>query len=185
MMARVDENIKSVRFSIEIDERLAILSRKLGRTKRMLVIQMVDYFYKSKKDPADLNDEVLKKELSSGVNRILSFIRKQESDLLVPIYSMSSELITMTKLLGSISKVIAKDQLKGNSANNENLEQIKMIDNHLKQLMNKVEEKDTLKFNFRKIMEHYITQREALGWSVSAVKKEELAKQVRNALDKL
>jgi len=184
-MARVDENIKSVRFSTEIDERLAILSRKLGRTKRMLVIQMVDYFYKSKKDPADLNDEVLKKELSSGVNRILSFIRKQESDLLVPIYSMSSELITMTKLLGSINKVIAKDQLKGNSANNENLEQIKMIDNQLKQLMNKVGEKDTLKSNFRKIMEHYITERESLGWSVSSVKKEELAKQVRNALDKL
>jgi len=71
MMAKVDENIKSVRFTKEIDERLAVLSRKLGRTKRMLIIQMVDYFYKSKKDPADLNDEVLKKELSSGVNRIL------------------------------------------------------------------------------------------------------------------
>ncbi|WP_225553628.1 BfmA/BtgA family mobilization protein [Sphingobacterium bovistauri] len=185
MMARVDENIKSVRFSTEIDERLAILSRKLGRTKRMLVIQMVDYFYKSKKDPADLNDEVLKKELSSGVNRILSFIRKQEGDLLVPIYSMSSELITMTKLLGSISKVIAEGQLKGNAVNNENLEQIKMIDNQLKQLMNKVGEKDILKSNFRKILEHYITQRETLVWSVSAAKKEELAKQVRNALDKL
>ncbi|MCA5005673.1 hypothetical protein IPZ78_10965 [Sphingobacterium sp. WQ 366] len=184
-MARVDENIKSVRFSTEIDERLAILSRKLGRTKRMLVIQMVDYFYKSKKDPADLNDEVLKKELSSGVNRILSFIRKQEGDLLVPIYSMSSELITMTKLLGSISKVIAEGQLKGNAVNNENLEQIKMIDNQLKQLMNKVGEKDILKSNFRKILEHYITQRETLVWSVSAAKKEELAKQVRNALDKL
>jgi len=181
MMGRVDENIKSVRFSTEIDERLAILSRKLGRTKRMLVIQMVDYFYKSKKDPADLNDEVLKKELSSGVNRILSFIRKQESDLLVPIYSMSSELITMTKLLGSISKVIAEGQLKGNSANNENLEQIKMIDNQLKQLMTKVGEKDTLKSNFSKILEHYITQRETLGWPVSAARKEELAKQVRQA----
>ena len=180
-MGRVDENIKSVRFSTEIDERLAILSRKLGRTKRMLVIQMVDYFYKSKKDPADLNDEVLKKELSSGVNRILSFIRKQESDLLVPIYSMSSELITMTKLLGSISKVIAEGQLKGNSANNENLEQIKMIDNQLKQLMTKVGEKDTLKSNFSKILEHYITQRETLGWPVSAARKEELAKQVRQA----
>lgn len=185
MMARVDENIKSVRFSIEIDERLAILSRKLGRTKRMLVIQMVDYFYKSKKDPADLNDEVLKKELSSGVNRILSFIRKQESDLLVPIYSMSSELITLTKLLGSISKVIAEGQLKGNESNNENLKQIKTVDNHLKQLLTKVGEKETLKSHFGKILEHYITQRESLGWSVSAVKKEELAKQVRNALDKL
>jgi len=42
-----------------------------------------------------------------------------------------------------------------------------------------------LKSHFGKILEHYITQRETLGWSVSAAKKEELAKQVRNALDKL
>src|SRR5690606_30039748 len=101
IMVRPDENTKSVRFPKEIDDRLALLSRKLGRTKRMLVMQMVDYFYKSKKDPADLNDEVLKKELSSGVNRILSFIRKQESDLLVPIYSMVSGLSAVAKLQGS------------------------------------------------------------------------------------
>ena len=86
-MARQDENTRSVRFPVEVDSRLALLSRKLGRTKRKLVMEMVDYFYRSKKDPADLNDEVLKKELSSGVNRILSFIRKQETDLLVPLYS--------------------------------------------------------------------------------------------------
>lgn len=60
-MVRSDENTKSVSFPKEIDDRLALLSRKLGRTKRLLVMQMVDYFYKSKKDPADLNDEVLKK----------------------------------------------------------------------------------------------------------------------------
>ncbi|MGE8424318.1 MAG: hypothetical protein ACN6PI_15890, partial [Sphingobacterium siyangense] len=67
-MARQDENKRSVRFPVEVDDRLALLSRKLGRTKRLLVMQMVDYFYKSKKDPADLNDEILKKELSSVVN---------------------------------------------------------------------------------------------------------------------
>ncbi len=83
-MARSDENTRSVRFPVEVDGRLSLLSRKLGRSKRQLVMEMVDYFYRSKKDPADLNDEVLKKELSSGVSRILSFIRKQETDLLVP-----------------------------------------------------------------------------------------------------
>ena len=88
VMARPDENTRSVRFPVEVDSRLTLLSRKLGRTKRQLVMEMVDYFYRSKKDPADLNDEALKKELSSGVNRILSFIRKQETDLLVPLYSM-------------------------------------------------------------------------------------------------
>jgi len=70
-MVRIDENKKSVRFPEAVDERLTLLARKLGRTKRELFMQMVDYFYKSKKDPADLNDEVLKKELSSGISRIL------------------------------------------------------------------------------------------------------------------
>lgn len=184
-MLRSDENTKSVRFPKEIDERLTLLSRKLGRTKRMLVMQMVDYFYKSKKDPADLNDEVLKKELSSGVNRILSFIRKQEGDLLVPVYSMLDELTAMVKLMGSITKTIAERQLKGNSALGESLAHIKLMDSYLKKLIAALGEKETLKSNFRKILEHYIAQRETLGWPVSAAKKEELAKQVRNAVDKL
>ncbi len=54
MKPRVDQNIKSVRFPKEVDERLSILTRKLGRTKRMLFVQMVDYFYRSKKYPIDL-----------------------------------------------------------------------------------------------------------------------------------
>jgi len=60
-MARIDPNSKSVRFPKEVDERLSLLARKLGRTKREVVMQMVECFYKSKKDPTDLNDEVLKK----------------------------------------------------------------------------------------------------------------------------
>lgn len=184
-MVRSDENTKSVRFPKEIDDRLALLSRKLGRTKRLLVMQMVDYFYKSKKDPADLNDEVLKKELSSSVNRILSFIRKQESDLLVPVYSMLDELTAMVKLMGSITKAIAESQLKGNSALGESLAYAKLMDANLKNLILALGEKETLKSNFRKILEHYIAQRETLGWPVSATKKEELAKQVRNAVEKL
>lgn len=184
-MVRSDENTKSVRFPKEIDDRLALLSQKLGRTKRLLVMQMVDYFYKSKKDPADLNDEVLKKELSSGVNRILSFIRKQEGDLLVPVYSMLDELTAMVKLMGSLTKAIAEGQLKGNVAIAENVNQLKLLDANLKKLIIALGEKEAQKSNFRKILEHYIAQREMLGWPVSATKKEELARQVRQAVDKL
>jgi len=108
-----------------VDERLTLLARKLGRTKREVVMQMVDYFYKSKKDPADLNDEVLKKELASGISRILK------------------------KILGNMR------------------------------------ERETLKSRFRQVLDYYITQREALGWPVSAAKKEELAGRARQSLDNL
>jgi len=51
-------------------------SLKLGRPKKLVVIQMVNYFYGTKKDPIDFNDELLKKELVNGVSRIISFFKK-------------------------------------------------------------------------------------------------------------
>src|SRR5699024_11045779 len=111
-MTRIDPNSKSVRFPKEVDDRLSLLARKLGRTKREIVMQMVDYFYKSKKDPSDLNDEVLKKELSSGINRILSFIRKQENDLLAPMYSALDQLMDTEGQYGTLYRSVAESQLR-------------------------------------------------------------------------
>jgi hypothetical protein len=51
-----DINVRSVRYPLLVDQKFEKLALKLGRTKRQLFIQMVDYFYKSKKDPVDLND---------------------------------------------------------------------------------------------------------------------------------
>ncbi len=184
-MARSDENIRSVRFPVEVDGRLALLSRKLGRTKRQLVMEMVDYFYRSKKDPADLNDEVLKKELSSGVSRILSFIRKQETDLLVPLYSMLDELGAVTKQQSGLIDLISDEQQQASEFLKANTEYLGRLDKVLKKIFLGITQKQELKDGFRRILEHYIAQRETLGWPVSNAKKEELAKQVREALDKL
>ena len=185
VMARPDENTRSVRFPVEVDGRLTLLSRKLGRTKRKLVMEMVDYFYRSKKDPADLNDEVLKKELSSGVNRILSFIRKQETDLLLPLYSMLDELGAVNKQQSGLIDLISDEQQKSSEFLKMNTEYLGSLDKVLKKIFLGITQRQELKDGFRKILEHYIAQRETLGWSVSAAKKEELAKQVREALDKL
>lgn len=184
-MARSDENTRSIRFPMEVDGRLEHLSLKLGRTKRLLVIQMVDYFYRSKKDPADLNDEVLKKELSSGVSRILSFIRKQETDLLVPVYSMLDELTAMHRQQSGTIDIISDEQQQSSKFLKANTEYLGSLDKVLKKLLLGIAEKQELKDNFRKILEQYISQRETLGWPVSATRKEELAKQVREALDNL
>jgi len=185
VMARQDENTRSVRFPVEVDSRLALLSRKLGRTKRKLVMEMVDYFYRSKKDPADLNDEVLKKELSSGVSRILSFIRKQETDLLVPLYSMLDELGAVTKQQSSLIDLISDEQQQASQFLKANTEYLGSLDKVLKKIFLGITQRQEFKEGFRRILEHYITQRETLGWPVSAAKKEELARQVREALDKL
>jgi cytochrome c556 len=83
---------KSVRFNSDTDLKFSKLSEKLGRSKQELFGQMVDYFYKSKKDPADLNDELLKKELGQGINRIISFIKTQEKEALTPLLADQRDL---------------------------------------------------------------------------------------------
>src|SRR5690606_29403927 len=184
-MVRIDENKKSVRFPEAVDERLTLLARKLGRTKREVVMQMVDYFYKSKKDPADLNDEVLKKELASGISRILSFIRNQEGDMLVPMYSAMEELMAIAKMQSPLLKSIGNGQSEATIMGRETIGYLKLVDGTLKKILGSMREKEALKSRFRQVLDYYITQREALGWPVSTAKKEELAKHARQSLDNL
>jgi hypothetical protein len=51
-----DINVRSVRYPVTVDQKFEKIALKLGKTKRQVFIQMVDYFYKSKKDPLDQND---------------------------------------------------------------------------------------------------------------------------------
>lgn len=60
------ESVKTVKFSKKTDEKFIAISRALGRSKRELFSQMVDFFYKNKKDPTDLNDDILKNTLSKS-----------------------------------------------------------------------------------------------------------------------
>src|SRR5690606_5243673 len=56
-----------------------------GRPQRLVFAQMVDYFHRSKKDPKDVNDELLKNTLLKQHRDYIGFIRTQESDILIPI----------------------------------------------------------------------------------------------------
>jgi hypothetical protein len=83
-----DINVRSVRYPLLVDQKFEKLALKMGRTKRQLFIQMVDYFHKSKKDPADLNDEILKNTLMKNHQQYIGFIKTQENMLLVPMKSV-------------------------------------------------------------------------------------------------
>jgi hypothetical protein len=74
---------------------------------------MVEYFYRSKKDPLDLNDELLKKELVNGNNRIIGFFKTQEKDFLLPIFSDSGKLVTIAKQHTLYIKDIGKYMAQG------------------------------------------------------------------------
>lgn len=102
---------KSVRFGGDTDLKFSKLSEKLGRSKQELFGQMVDYFHKSQKDPGDLNDELLKKELGQGINRIISFIKTQEKEALTPLLADQRELTrSLAKLQAQFGKFFRFDK---------------------------------------------------------------------------
>lgn len=72
-MDKYNDGAKSVRFPLATDEKLTKLSLKLGRSKKMVICQAVDYFYHTKKYPIDINDELLKRQIASGISRIIAF----------------------------------------------------------------------------------------------------------------
>jgi hypothetical protein len=69
-------------YPVAVDEKFEKIALKLGRTKRQVFIQMVDYFYKSKKVPSDLNDELWETPNSFLVNispsqKEIAFLKKR------------------------------------------------------------------------------------------------------------
>lgn len=178
---------KSVRFDSDTDLKFSKLSEKLGRSKQELFGQMVDYFYKSKKDPADLNDELLKKELGQGINRIISFIKTQEKEALSP---MLADLAQLQRTLSQFSQqqsrffqmseegnvegffaVTQRRQMREHKEGQEKQQEMAdTLDNLLsearsyqKQVRAQFEEKKGLKAKFTAILNHYILHREQMN----------------------
>ncbi|WP_310588830.1 BfmA/BtgA family mobilization protein [Dyadobacter flavalbus] len=93
------------------------MAEKLGRSKQDLLAEMADHFYKSKKNPSDLNYEVLKKELSQGINRIISFIKVQEKDTLAPMLAEQKIQQQQLNRLGDEFKeffeLLPEDKMRG------------------------------------------------------------------------
>ncbi|GAB4041784.1 BfmA/BtgA family mobilization protein [Spirosoma gilvum] len=178
---------KSVRFDSDTDLKFSKLSEKLGRSKQELFGQMVDYFYKSKKDPADLNDELLKKELGQGINRIISFIKTQEKEALSPMLADLAQLQrTLTKLNSQYEQFFQNDdqqQVSGffihtqrrllkehQTQQQQQQEMAQMLQNllsetrsHQNEVKTHLEAKKGLKAKFMAILEHYMGQREVLN----------------------
>lgn len=184
-MARIDTNVKSIRYPVSCDEKLILLARKLKRTKRQMFIEMVDYFFRNKKDPADMNDEMLKSDLSRMGNRLVGFFRTQESELLVPIHGMTQELLGNTATVKGELKTIKEKQADAEKLLRENTkhagEQIRLLTS----IFDRLAKMEEMKVSFRRIMEGYIAEREALGWSPSSGKKDELVRRFRQQVDRL
>ena len=92
-------NEKTIKFPVKTDEKIKKIALKLGRTKVNTFIQMLDYFYASKKDPKDISDELLKNTLLRNHKDYIGFIKTQESELLIPIKRDADRMIKGLQVL--------------------------------------------------------------------------------------
>jgi hypothetical protein len=170
-----DINVRSVRYPIVVDQKFEKIALKLGRTKRQVFIQMVDYFYKSKKDPIDLNDELLKNALMKNHQQYIGFIKAQENMLLIPI---KTEMDRVSQSQGKIIDRFNSEVLKHNVDVLNNLQSHAKAFGEVARVMDAIlkvmKSKETLKEQFSFILDGYIRSRETFGMMTPGREKDEL-----------
>lgn len=170
-----DINVKSVRYPVSVDEKFEKIALKLGRTKRQVFMQMVDYFYKSKKDPSDLNDEFLKNALMKSHKDYIGFIRKQEEILLIPIKTdMERVAESQDEIIQRFDAQIAKANANLLSNQNELVRKFRETDALMETIRKTQRSKELLKAQFLYILDSYIKSRDAFGMMTPGREKEEL-----------
>ncbi|SOD12254.1 BfmA/BtgA family mobilization protein [Pedobacter xixiisoli] len=182
----MQEALRTVKYSISDDIKFEKIAVKLGRSKRQVLSQMIDYFYRSKKDPTDLNDELLKNTILKGQKDYIGFIRTQETELLIPIKREATSIVELLKkiVLSFNNQVLEynKQVLLNQSIQGKSLSSVYQTLDYIEK---KLEAKVMLKQKSMSILNRYIKERESLGLMSSTREKEELAKQARKELELL
>ena len=175
-----DINVRSVRYPLLVDQKFEKLALKLGRTKRQLFIQMVDYFYKSKKDPADLNDELLKNTLLKNHQQYIGFIKTQENMLLVPMKSLLDRIgESQRQVIDRFNTEVLEHNVEVLNNQHEQVDVLMQIGRLVEAILQGQKRKEELKTQFMLILEGYMRSREAFTMITSGKEKEELINSVK------
>ncbi len=170
------ENVNTVKYPASLDTKFAKIALTLALTKRELFIKMVEYFYRTKKDPADINDELLKTSLAKSHKAYTSFIKTQEQLLLIPMKESMDKMISNQK---DIVKYFNEQVVNANkSILKGQQEQMTRLQETEKLISKAMENKENLKTSFLQILNGYIRNREDLG-AFKTREREELAESAR------
>lgn len=187
------ETLRTVKFPEAVALKFDKIALKLGRSKRQLFTQMVDYFFRSKKDPSDLNDEFLKTTLLKSHKDYIGFIRTQENELLIPIKTdVTKMLVTLGKVVDCFNTQVLKHndnlmakQLVLLSNQDAQMRKFSQTDELMKQVLNKLETKEQLKRKFIYILEAYIKARNSFGITTAGKEKDELIQKTKDQINRL
>lgn len=187
-----ETTLRTIKYDMQTAHKMERIALKLGRPQRLVFVQMVDYFHRSKKDPLDVNDELLKNTLLKQHKDYIGFIRTQENDLLIPI---KREVDRMTRSQKNIidffnglqkhNRVVLevdREMLAGQKNHSDIMEKVV---GSLNGISAKMESKETLKEKFRYILEGYIRSRDSFGMMTSAKEKDELVRKTKKQIDLL
>lgn len=182
----MQESLRTVKYSASDAIKFEKVALKLGRSKRLIFTQMVDYFYRSKKDPKDLNDELLKNTILKGQKEYIGFIKTQEAELLIPIKRDVARVVESQKTIVSCfnSQVL---QYNNEVLKNQNQQMLSLtrIQEFIKGISDRMDEKEKLKVKFLSILDTYIKLRESFGLMTSAKDKEVLIDNTRKQVARL
>jgi hypothetical protein len=181
-MATKDNYTKSLRFSVETDTKLGKLALKYGYSKFQFFNQMVEYFHRTKKDPADINDELLKRTLSRNHDAYTSFIKTQEKVLLIPMHQSVERMIrNQEQIVKHFNEQVLsanKDLLKQQQSQSQ---KFKETENFMKLVYEQLQSRKKLKESCLHLFDSYVKSRESLG-AFKAREREELMEQVRKQI---
>jgi len=170
-----DINVRSVRYPMAVDQKFEKIALKLGRTKRQIFIQMVDYFYKSKKDPMDLNDELLKNTLMKNHQQYVGFIKTQENLLFIPIKTLLDRIYeSQRQVIDRFNTEVLRHNVDVLNNQHEQAVAFSEIGRLMEAILQSQKNKETLKVQFMSILESYIKFRESFNMMTSGREKEEL-----------
>lgn len=184
-MATKDNYTKSLRFSVETDTKLGRLALKYGYSKFQFFNQMVEYFHHTKKDPADIHDELLKRTLSRNHDAYTSFIKTQEKVLLIPMHQ------SVERMIRNQEQIVKQFNGQVLSANKELLKQLqdqsqkfKDTESMIKLIYEQLQSRKRLKEQFLQLFDGYVKSRENLG-AFKTREREELTEQIRKQIQEL
>jgi hypothetical protein len=185
-MSNNDGHTKTLRFSDQLDSKFGKLAQRFGRSKQAFFGQMVEYFHRTRKDPADINDEVLKNALSKNHDTYIRFIRSQEDNLLIPIKENVDRLIINQR---EIVRYFNEQVLNANKAILQGQEtqsaKFNEAEKMLQAIHSRMESKEDLKRRFMQILNQYNKARESFSFTTPAKEKEELLQATKQQIIKL
>ena len=178
-----DINVKSVRYPEVTDQKFEKIALKLGRTKRQVFIQMVDYFYKSKKDPMDLNDELLKNTLLKNHQQYIGFIKTQENMLLVPMKTLMDKIgESQLQIINRFNTEVLTHNVDVLNNQHALAAMFGEIGRLMEAILQSQKSREILKAQFISILDAYIKSREAFTMKTSGREKEELLASVKEQI---